>query len=126
MAIYLLDTSVIVDAMNDRRNRRCNSVALAHGLGVDDRQQQALSHAGTAVVSDARIALTFERGFDLEENALERRGVEERTKTLGMTASGRILAVVFTLRGDAAMRSGGNRYTVLWRLQELSIERRRA
>ena len=49
---------------------------------------------------------------------------EERTKALGMTASGRILAVVFTLRGDAIRPITA--YTAPPRLQQLYIERRGA
>lgn len=49
---------------------------------------------------------------------------EERTKALGMTASGRILAVVFTLRGDVIRPITA--YTAPRRLQRLYIERRRA
>jgi uncharacterized DUF497 family protein len=47
---------------------------------------------------------------------------EERTKVLGMTASGRVLAVVFTLRGDVIRPITA--YTAPRRLQKLYIERR--
>jgi uncharacterized DUF497 family protein len=47
---------------------------------------------------------------------------KERTKALGMTASGRILAVVFTVRGDAIRPITA--YTAPRRLQKLYIERR--
>ena len=48
---------------------------------------------------------------------------EERTKALGMTAAGRILAVVFTFRGDAIRPITA--YTATTRLQQLYLERRR-
>jgi uncharacterized DUF497 family protein len=49
---------------------------------------------------------------------------EERTKALGMTASGRILAVVFTLRGDVIRPVTA--YSAPRRLQKLYMERRGA
>ena len=60
MAIYLLDTPVIVDALNGRRNRReLFADLLRHGNALTCCTTQALSNAGTAVVSDVRIALAF-------------------------------------------------------------------
>jgi uncharacterized DUF497 family protein len=49
-------------------------------------------------------------------------GDEERTKALGMTATGRILAVVFTLRGDAIRPITA--YPATTRLQEVYLKRR--
>ena len=67
-------------------------------------------------------------GAVLDRNAvlleLQFEAGEERTKALGMTATGRILAVVFTLRGDSIRPITA--YTAPRRLQELYIERRGA
>ena len=49
-------------------------------------------------------------------------GEEERTKALGATASGRILTVIFTFRGDAIRPITA--YTATVRLQELYLKRR--
>ena len=47
---------------------------------------------------------------------------EERTKALGITSGGRILAVVFTFRGEAIRRVTA--YTAAARLQALYLGRR--
>ena len=47
---------------------------------------------------------------------------EERTKAVGATASGRILAVVFTFRGDAIRPITA--YVAPARLQEIYLKRR--
>jgi uncharacterized DUF497 family protein len=47
---------------------------------------------------------------------------EERTKVLGITSGGRILAVVFTFRGGAIRPVTA--YTATVRLQELYLKRR--
>lgn len=47
---------------------------------------------------------------------------EERTKALGMAEFGRILAVIFTFRGDAIRPITA--YTATARLQEIYLQRR--
>jgi uncharacterized DUF497 family protein len=75
-----------------------------------------------------RVAPDEAEGAVLDRNAvlleLQFEAGEERTKALGMTAGGRILAVVFTLRGDRIRPITA--YTAPRRLQKLYIERRGA
>ena len=49
-------------------------------------------------------------------------GGEERTKALGMTGAGRVLAVVFTFRGDVIRPITA--YMATPRMQELYLKRR--
>ena len=76
-------------------------------------QHRVVPHEAESAVLDKNavlLELQFEAG-------------EER-KSVGMTAAGRILAVVFTLRGDAIRPITA--YTAPRRLQKLYIERRGA
>ena len=67
--------------------------------------------AEQAILDNHAVLLEIQTGND-----------EERTKALGITATGRILAVVFTLRGDAIRPVTA--YTATTRSKELYLKRR--
>lgn len=83
----------------------------------DDNRKHLARHRVSP--QEAESAILDEDAVLLE---IESEQSEERIKALGMTAAGRILAVVFTVRGEAIRPITA--YTPPRRLQKLYVERR--